>query len=159
MRIVAILVMAPLATFLLGLFMARIFIAVLKVPQTMFLPIVLVLTTIGSFSVGGGMNDLFIMVVIGLISYALIRMEYPIAPLVIGVILGGLFDETFRRSLLVSDGDLSTFVTRPGAGIVPAMNVLLIVSQIPQVRRTIARLFSRGNRGETRPDPGINTEG
>ena len=157
-RIVAILVMASLATFVLGLFMARIFIAVLKVPQTVFLPIVLVLTTIGSFSVGGGMNDLFIMVVIGLISYALIRMEYPIAPLVIGVILGGLFDETFRRSLLVSDGDLSTFVTRPGAGILLAMNVLLIVSQIPQVRRGIGRLFSRRPRTEHASGPGVEME-
>ena len=79
----------------------------------MFLPIVLVLTTIGSFSVGGGINDLFLMLGVGLVAYAMGRMHYPIAPLVIGVILGGLFDETFRRSLLLSDGDLGVFVTRP----------------------------------------------
>ncbi len=142
-RIVAILLMASLTMLVLGLFMARIFITVLKLPQTIFLPVVLVLTTIGSFSVGGGTNDLFLMVVVGIVSYALIRMEYPIAPLVIGVILGGLFDETFRRSLLVSDGDLSTFVTRPGAAILVGLNLLLILSQIPPVQRMFRGLTSR----------------
>lgn len=142
-RIVAILVMASATMFLLGLFLARIFIQVLRLPQTVFLPVVLVLTTLGSFSVGGGINDLFLMIVVGLVSYALIQMRYPIAPLVIGVILGGLFDETFRRSLLISDGDPSTFVLRPGAAILLTMNVLLILSQIPPVKRAVARLFAR----------------
>ncbi|KFB08243.1 tripartite tricarboxylate transporter permease [Nitratireductor basaltis] len=142
-RIVAILVLASFTMFVLGLFMARVFITVLRLPQTIFLPIVMVLTTIGSFSVGGGVNDLFLMVVVGLVSFALIRMEYPIAPLVIGVILGGLFDETFRRSLLVSDGDLSTFITRPGAAILVVLNLLLILSQIPAVKRAASRFFRR----------------
>lgn len=70
-------------------------------------------------------------------------MEYPIAPLVIGVILGGLFDETFRRSLLVSDGDLTTFITRPGAAILVVLNLLLILSQIPAVKRAASRFFRR----------------
>ncbi|WP_336054935.1 tripartite tricarboxylate transporter permease [Nitratireductor sp. CH_MIT9313-5] len=142
-RIVAILVLASFTMFVLGLFMARVFITVLRLPQTIFLPIVMVLTTIGSFSVGGGVNDLFLMVVVGLVSFALIRMEYPIAPLVIGVILGGLFDETFRRSLLVSDGDLTTFITRPGAAILVVLNLLLILSQIPAVKRAASHLFRR----------------
>ncbi len=145
-RIVAILVMASCTMLLLGLFTARLFISVLRVPQTIFLPVVLVLTTIGSFSVGGGINDLFIMVIVGLISYGLIRMEYPIAPLVIGVILGPLFDETFRRALLVSDGDLSVFVTRPGAAILLCLNVALVLSQLPPVRRGFARLFGGRDR-------------
>ena len=80
-RIVAILLMASFTMLILGLFTARLLISVLRVPQTIFLPVVLVLTTIGSFSVGGGINDLFIMVVVGLISYGMIRMAYPIAPL------------------------------------------------------------------------------
>ena len=147
-RVVAILVMASLTMFLLGLFMARVFISVLKIPQTIFLPVVLVLTTIGSFSVGGGINDLFLMIVIGILSYGLIRMHYPIAPLVIGVILGGMFDETFRRSLLVSDGDLGTFITRPGAALLVAANVLLILSQIPAARRLLRRLLPKTRNGD-----------
>jgi len=143
LHIVAILVLSSIAMVILGLFMARLFISVLKLPQTVFLPLVLVLTTIGSFSVGGGTNDLFIMIVIGLLSYGLIRMDYPIAPLVIGVILGGLFDETLRRSLLVADGDLTVFVSRPGAAILVALNLLLILSQVPPVKRRALRLIGR----------------
>ena len=64
-HIVAILVMASLTMFLMGLFTARVFILILKLPRTVFLPVVLVLTTIGSFSVGGGINDLFLMLGVG----------------------------------------------------------------------------------------------
>ncbi|WDR04527.1 tripartite tricarboxylate transporter permease [Devosia rhodophyticola] len=139
LHIVSILVMASATMFLMGLFTARAFIHVLKIPQSIFLPVVLALTTIGSFSVGGGINDLFLMVVVGIVSFALIEMKYPIAPLVIGVILGGLFDESFRRTLLISDGDLSGFFTRPAAAILLACNVLLILSQLPMVRQLFRR--------------------
>lgn len=142
-HIVAVLVMASLTMFLMGLFTARIFIAILAIPKTVFLPVVMVLTTIGSFSVGGGINDLFLMFGVGILAYAMNLMHYPIAPLVIGVILGGLFDETFRRSLLISDGDLSVFFTRPGAAILLGLNVLLIFSQIPMFKSFFSRILKR----------------
>lgn len=142
-HIVAVLVMASLTMFLMGLFTARIFIAILAIPKTIFLPVVMVLTTIGSFSVGGGINDLFLMFGVGILAYAMNLMHYPIAPLVIGVILGGLFDETFRRSLLISDGDLSVFFTRPGAAILLGLNVLLIFSQIPMFKSFFSRILKR----------------
>lgn len=143
LRIVAILVMASFTMFIMGLFTARIFIMILRIPQTVFLPVVMVLTTIGSFSVGGGINDLFLMISVGVFAYAMNVMKYPIAPLVIGAILGGLFDETFRRSLLISDGDPSVFISRPGAAILLTLNVLLILSQLPVARRCLTRLTGK----------------
>lgn len=140
LRVVAIMVMASFTMALMGLFTARIFIKILRIPQTVFLPIVMVLTTIGSFSVGGGINDLYLMLGVGFVAYFMNMLRYPIAPLVIGVILGGLFDETFRRSLLISEGDLSVFYSRPGAAILLSMIVLLILSQLPICRRIFARL-------------------
>ena len=88
LRVVAILVLASLTMFLMGLFTARVFIKILAIPQTIFLPVVMVLTTIGSFSVGGGINDLYLMLGVGAVAYFMNLMKYPIAPLVIGVILG-----------------------------------------------------------------------
>jgi putative tricarboxylic transport membrane protein len=111
-----------------------------------FLPVVMVLTTIGSFSVGGGINDLFLMIGVGLVAYAMNKMHYPIAPLVIGVILGGLFDETFRRSLLISDGDMTVFFSRPGAAILLTLNVLLVLSQIPAIKKMFAGLTDKFKR-------------
>ena len=143
LRVVAIMVMASFTMFIMGLFTARIFIKILRIPQTVFLPIVMVLTTIGSFSVGGGINDLYLMLGVGFVAFFMNMLRYPIAPLVIGVILGGLFDETFRRSLLIADGDLSVFISRPGAAILLTLNILLIMSQLPVIRRVFARLLRK----------------
>ncbi len=140
LRVVAIMVLASFTMFIMGLFTARVFIKILRIPQTVFLPIVMVLTAIGSFSVGGGINDLYLMLGVGIVAYFLNLLKYPIAPLVIGVILGGLFDETFRRSLLISQGDLMVFVSRPGAAILLLLNVSLILSQFPAVQRGFRRL-------------------
>ncbi len=138
LRVVAIMVLASLTMFVLGLFTARVFIWILRIPQVVFLPVVMVLTTIGSFSVGGGINDLYLMLGVGFVAYFMNLMKYPVAPLVIGVILGGLFDETFRRSLLISDGDLSVFVSRPIAGVLLFLNIALILSQLGVVKRAFA---------------------
>ena len=143
LRVVAIMVLASLTMFIMGLFTARIFIKILAIPQVVFLPIVMVLTTIGSFSVGGGINDLYLMLGVGFVAYFMNLMKYPIAPLVIGVILGGLFDETFRRSLLISGGDLAVFASRPVAAILLALNLALIAAQIPAVKRAFGRLRGR----------------
>ena len=139
LRVVAILVLASFTMWVLGLFTARVFVRILRIPQTIFLPIVLVLTTIGSFSVGGGISDLYLMLSVGFVAYFMAMMKYPIAPLVIGVILGSLFDETFRRSLFLSDGDLSIFWSRPGAAILLGLNAALIISQVPVLRRLLPR--------------------
>ena len=143
LRVVAIMVLASFTMFIMGLFTARVFIKILRIPQVVFLPIVMVLTTIGSFSVGGGINDLYLMLGVGFIAYFLNMLKFPIAPLVIGVILGGLFDETFRRSLLISGGDLFVFASRPVAGILLMLNVALVLSQFPVTKRMFARLRNR----------------
>ncbi|WP_412554077.1 tripartite tricarboxylate transporter permease [Shimia sp. MIT1388] len=139
LRVVAIMVLASFTMWILGLFTARVFIKILRIPQTVFLPVVMVLTAIGSFSVGGGINDLYLMLGVGFVANFMNLMKYPIAPLVIGVILGGLFDETFRRALFLSDGSLGVFVSRPGAAVLLALNVALIAAQIPMIRRPFQR--------------------
>ncbi|MCZ0963945.1 tripartite tricarboxylate transporter permease [Paracoccus benzoatiresistens] len=143
LRVVAILVLASFTMFLMGLFTARVFIRILRIPQTVFLPVVLILTTIGSFSVGGGINDLYLMLGVGFVAYFMNMLAFPIAPLVIGVILGGMFDEMFRRSLFLSDGDLMVFASRPGAAVLLALNAALIASQLPPVKRAFGRLRKR----------------
>ena len=143
LRVVAIMVLASFTMFIMGLFTARVFIKILRIPQVVFLPIVMVPTTIGSFSVGGGINDLYLMLGVGFVAYFLNMLKFPIAPLVIGVILGGLFDETFRRSLLISGGDLFVFASRPVAGILLMLNVALVLSQFPATKRMFARLRNR----------------
>ncbi len=140
LRVVAIMLLASFTMFIMGLFTARVFMKILRIPQVVFLPIVMVLTTIGSFSVGGGINDLYLMLGVGFVAYFMNLLKFPIAPLVIGVILGGLFDETFRRSLLISGGDIFVFASRPVASVLLLLNIALIMSQIPFIKRAFGRL-------------------
>ena len=143
LRVVAIMVLASFTMFLIGLFTARVFVKILLLPKVAFLPIVMVLTTIGSFSVGGGINDLYLMLGVGFVAYFMSLQKFPIAPLVIGVILGGLFDETFRRSLLISGGDLSVFISRPVAAILLGLNLALITSQTSLAKHLFRRVKNR----------------
>ena len=80
---------------------------------------------------------------VGFAANFLNMLKFPIAPLVIGVILGGLFDETFRRSLLISGGDLMVFASRPVAGILLVLNMALVAGQFPLVKRLFAGLRKR----------------
>ena len=76
----------------------------------------------------------------GFVTYFMNLMKYPIAPLVIGVILGGIFDETFRRSLLISGGVLAVFVSRLDAATLFALNIALVLGQVPMVKRAFSTL-------------------
>jgi putative tricarboxylic transport membrane protein len=83
--------------------------------------------------------NLYLMVAVGLVAYLLTEMEYPIAPLVIGVILGPMADSNLRRALMVGQGDVSGFVTRPVSLVLILAIVIMVLSQLPAWRRWRAR--------------------
>jgi putative tricarboxylic transport membrane protein len=100
-----------------------------------FLPIVGVLCVIGSYAIGLNVVNLYLMVLVGVASYFLIEMEYPIAPLVIGVILGPMADENLRRALMVSQGSFVPFFTRPVSVLLLLTIVLVMLNQVPGYRQ------------------------
>jgi putative tricarboxylic transport membrane protein len=140
--VVAIMFLASLAMWINGIFLARQVVKVLRVPPSLFLPVVGVLCVIGSYSLGLSVFNLYLMVLVGFAAYVLGEMEYPISPLVIGVILGPMADENLRRALMVSDGSLEPFVTRPVAAILLTVIVLTILGQLPLYRRLRRRLLA-----------------
>jgi len=93
--------------------LARQVVKVLRIPPALFMPIIGVLCVLGSYSLGLQIVNLYLMVIVGIAAYFLTEMEYPIAPLVIGVILGPMADENLRRGLMVAGGDVTEFFTRP----------------------------------------------
>jgi putative tricarboxylic transport membrane protein len=72
------------------------------------------------------------------------KYGYPMAPLVLGIVLGDLLEKNFRRGLVLSDGDLLPFITRPISGVLAATIVAVVLLRLPFVRR----LFSRKTRLE-----------
>jgi putative tricarboxylic transport membrane protein len=107
------------------------------------MPIVLILCVIGSYALGMKVFNLYLMVPVGILAYFMQSMGYPIAPLVIGVILGPMADENLRRALMVSQGNFLPFFTRPVALILFLLIVWMFVSQTPFYKHFMAWLKDR----------------
>ncbi len=142
-ELAAIMVLASAAMWLNGIILARQVIKLLRVPASLFLPIVALLSVLGSYALGLNITNLYLMVAVGIAAYALTEMDYPIAPLVIGVILGPMADENLRRALMVSQGDPFDFFTRPVSLILIAAILLTVLAQVPAYRRWRGRLAAR----------------
>jgi putative tricarboxylic transport membrane protein len=86
-----------------------IFAAILRVPFSIIAPLILVLCAIGAYSVHSSTFDVVLMLVFGVVGYLLKKCNYPLAPLVLAIVLGDKAEEAFRQSLLGSQGSLSVF--------------------------------------------------
>lgn len=142
-EVTAVMLLASLAMWINGMLLARQVVKVLRVPTTIFLPVVAVLCVIGSYALGLNIVNLYLMVPVGIAAYFLTEMEYPISPLVIGVILGPMADENLRRALMVSEGSLAGFFNRPVSVLLIVVIVLTVLSQIPAYKRWRARMWQR----------------
>jgi putative tricarboxylic transport membrane protein len=134
-EVVAMCLLATIAMFILGLTMVKTLVKVLLVPRTKLMPIVFVLCVIGAFALSSRLYDVAIMTVFGLIGFLLREMEYPMAPIVLGIILGEIVDKNLRRALVLSDGNLTPFFTRPICIILVAAISLVIISRLPLMAR------------------------
>lgn len=104
---------ANLIMFLTQLLGIRLFIQILKVPTRLLMPLILVLCTIGVYGVNGAIFELWLMLGFGILGFFLTRYGFGTAPVILGLILGGLMESNLRRGLLVFNGDWSQFVLRP----------------------------------------------
>jgi putative tricarboxylic transport membrane protein len=90
-----------------------IFAAILRVPFSIIAPLILVLCAIGAYSVHSSTFDVVMMLVFGVLGYLLKKCNYPLAPLVLAIVLGDKAEEAFRQSLLGSQGSLGVFFSNP----------------------------------------------
>jgi len=128
-EIAAILLLASFAMWVVGMLLAKQVVKVLRIPAQLFMPIIGVLCIIGSYALGLNIFNLYLMLPVGIISYFLTEMGYPIAPLVIGVILGPMADQNLRRALMVSQGSFLPVFTRPVSLILFLIIVWTVISQ------------------------------
>lgn len=135
---VAMVLFATIAMFILGLSLVRTLVKVLMVPRQKLMPIVFVLCVVGAYSITGRMFDVGVMVVFGVLGFILREMEYPMAPLVLGIILGDILDKNLRRSLVLTDGQLGPLFTRPISMVIIAMTALIVLSRVKIVQQAFA---------------------
>ena len=140
-QVVAMVFLASLAILLWGIVLTRPLLTVLRVPRERMMPVVFVLCTIGSFAIAGRLFDVWVMLGFGVLGFALRQMDYPMAPLVLGIVLGDILDKSLRRGLVLSDGDPSPFFARPISAVLAAVTLATIAFSIPVVRRAVGRVL------------------
>jgi putative tricarboxylic transport membrane protein len=102
------------------------FAAILRVPFSVIAPIIVVICAIGSYTVHNALFDVWMMVVFGALGYLFKKMQYPLAPLVLAIVLGDNAEASFRQAMLVSQGDLTIFFSNSLVGTLTTLALVLL---------------------------------
>lgn len=113
-----------------GILATPLFVYVLRIPKVYLIPGILLLCSIGTFALQASVFDLQIMLIFGLIGILFRAADYPLAPVVIGMILGPILEANLRRSLLISREGYWIFLDRPVSSILVIVNALLLVTMV-----------------------------
>ena len=106
--IIANIIMIPL-----GILCIKVAKRILLVPREVLMPLILLFCVVGTFAINNSMFEIGIMLVAGILAYILEANKFPIAPAILGVVLGGMLEENFITSMIKSNGDLGAFLARP----------------------------------------------
>ena len=111
---------------ILGLSLNPIFVSILKVRKNRLIPMIFLLSVIGTFAVQSSLFDIWCMWFFGLVGYVMRKRGFPLAPFVIARVLGPILEPAFRRSLILSGGSFSIFVSRPISLIILIVAAILL---------------------------------
>ena len=106
------------------------FAAILRIPFAILTPLIVVVCAIGSYAVHNSMLDIWYMLIFGVIGYVFKKLDYPLAPFVLALVLGDMAENALRQSLIMSQGTLSIFLTRPIAGVITAAAIFFFIMPI-----------------------------
>ena len=139
-EVVAMTTLASVTILLFGLFGVRPLLHVLRVRRTVLMPIVFLLCVVGAFATASRLFDVYAMIAIGLVAFLLRRRGYEMAPLVLGLVLGPLLDKSLRRGLVLSDGSLAPFFSRPISMGFAIVTIFTIALYVPAFRAQVDRV-------------------
>ncbi len=114
-------------------------VSLLRVPNHIFLPIILMVATIGCYSVRNSMVDVYMLLLVAFVGYGLTKLNFQLAPMVVGVVLGPLIEKHMREGLFMSLGDISVFYTSPLAVGIWALVILVLL--LEPIQHLLARMF------------------
>ena len=119
--------------------------AILRIPFSVIAPVIIVICAIGAYTVHSSMFDVVLMLVFGVLGYLFKKLKYPLAPLVLALVLGDMAENAFRQSLLGSSGSLLVFVSNPLVASITGLALVMLFW--PLVAAVLARLKSRRRAG------------
>ncbi|HEX5867878.1 MAG TPA: tripartite tricarboxylate transporter permease [Beijerinckiaceae bacterium] len=128
--LVASMYIGNLVLLLLNLPLVPLFAQILRIPAYVLFPIILGISVVGAYSTSGSLFHIALLAGFGLLGYAMVKLEYPTAPLILGFVLGDAMERALRQSLMMSQGDLSTLVTRPLSASMLVMAALILLTPL-----------------------------
>lgn len=112
--------------FIIVLTMVPFFAAILRIPFSIISPIIILVCAIGAYTVNNALMDVSLMLVFGVIGYVFKKLDYPLAPLVLALVLGDLAESAFRQSMIISQGSLSVFWSNPLVGSICGLAIVIL---------------------------------
>ena len=112
------------------------FAQILKLPTYVLYPVIFGIAMVGVYSVSDSLFDLWLLTLFGLLGYLMRKLDYPAAPLILGLVLGDAMERALRQSLMMTQGDLSILVSRPLSATMLALTALVLI--VPLFRRVNA---------------------
>jgi putative tricarboxylic transport membrane protein len=133
--LIASLYAANLFALLINLAFIPAFLMVLRMPFTILAPIIFILCIVGGYAPTKDMHDVWLMLIFGVIGYFMRKLDYPLAPAVLAIVLGPLAESSVRQSLIMSHGSFAIFVDRPISAVIMAITVVLFALPIVKIMR------------------------
>lgn len=118
-----------------------VFAYIIRTPLPILMPVVLLLCLVGVYSVNNSILDVWLMIGFGILGYAMRRLKYDVAPLVLALVLGPMMERSFRESMMISGGELSVFFSRPISATLFCVGVaaMLLPPVIALVRKRLVK--------------------
>jgi putative tricarboxylic transport membrane protein len=143
--LVASMYIGNLMLLVLNLPLVPLFAQALRTPTHVLYPAILGIAIVGVYSTSASLFDVWLLAGFGLLGYLMHKLDYPAAPLILGLVLGGALERALRQSLMMSDGSLSIFVTRPISAVMLSLTALILLFPLlrnfDRWRRRLARVW------------------
>ena len=125
---------------ILNLPLVGLWIRLLSIPRPLLYGGILIFATLGAYGLRNSWFDLLLLYIIGLIGFVMRRYDIPVAPTIVGMILGPIAEQQLRRALSISQGDMTIFITKPISASILALTVALVIVPIVLKRRQAKRV-------------------
>jgi putative tricarboxylic transport membrane protein len=102
------------------------FASILRIPFSIIAPVILVICAIGAFTVHSSMFDVWLMLLFGVVGYIFKKLDYPLAPMVLALVLGDRAEDAFRQSMLASQGSMTVFFSNGLVGTITSLALLML---------------------------------
>jgi putative tricarboxylic transport membrane protein len=120
------------------------FASILRIPFSIIAPVIIVICAVGAYTVHNAFLDIAVMLVFGVLGYIFKKLSYPLAPLVLALVLGDMAESSFRQAMLISQGDLAIFWSNPLVGSIVTLALTMLFW--PVISLAIGRLWPRSGR-------------